>query len=1091
VTPEKRPTPYWDAFLAAVWPDEDMRAWALRVLAVAVTGYADKALPIMLGETDRGKTSVIDLMMSVLGSYAHTADARLLSPADKSHASIVYALKGRRLSFIDEAPRAGTLAQERLKQITGGADLTGNRMAENPVTFSPTHTLVLTANPEHEPNLADAAIRRRVRLIPCDGDPAAVIAARAAIGNLNGARWRGEAPGVLAAMMAEAAAWLADPRSADSARAPEAGQAAALEIQQSQDPVLLWVEDECEPWEQGTRAHELYMAFTDSCKRRNIYQGSIPSETAWGRRLKELGYEKIERMDGRYRPLRIRPPHSFVPTSAEFMGASGGSARPDGGLMEGSWRVKPPISQTLHNGDSAAQTLQQPSITPPSMEGMEGQSGILNTRAPAHAHTHGHRNQPSNPPDPPLPVAPAPEPGPPAEDPAEPSQPVTKKRERKAKAEPKPREPKPPKPAPLRPDPALEGPVYPLPVLTARNPADPGAPPLVLPCSIDEAVAAVTPYLGDLSVDVEHSGYPVGHADYRLRLVQLGGEHIAAVFDPDDPAQQDAIRDLVARAGLLHAHSACADLVPLAWAGLGDRDAMWSRMEDSVLIAKLGDPGLAGSEESELKRLALGLLGGYSASKPADEARSALFKSGRWLTNLKPDTPVAKSGWANVKPGCETFARYAGSDVLDLAAVLRVLPRPDEGVLARERQFQAVCSRVAHDGFRLDHPHIRLKTAEYEQARDAAQRRVAELTGGAIANPSSSKEVPAALAAMGVPLGLTKDGNPSAAKDVLEPLAKAKGYEHAELCSQILEYRHDVTTLGLLLNPLNELCVRGDGRMRPVVYTINADTGRTSCVRPNGQQFSRQGGIRACVIADDEPVPMAGIAADFSGVEIRVGSALAGDRALLDAELSTRCLACGNDPCAPWCGLAQNGLHWMAARMAFGEGAVKEDRYNSKRIIFSKMFGGGPDTGAKQVGVPVAAGRAVHRAFEQIAPGYAAWDQEMRAYAKAGNRAWQAYSGRVIWLPRGRFHAAGNYCIQGTARELLVDGVLRWKQTRWGHYPLLPIHDEILTWVPLAEAEEALATLMDCMRNQRFYETYGVPIEAKGEGPFHAWPDSS
>src|SRR5580765_6349073 len=1091
VVPEKRPTPLWDAFLAEVWPDAELRAWALRVLAIAFTGYADKALPIMLGQTDRGKTSVIDLMMSVLGSYAHTADARLLSPADRSHASIVYALKGRRLSFIDEAPRAGTMAQERLKQITGGADLTGNRMGENPVTWSPTHTLILTANPEHEPNLIDPAIRRRVRLIPCDGDPAEVIAARAAIGNLSGPRWRAEAPGVLAALMAEAAAWLADPRSADSGRAPESGRAAALLVQENQDLVMRWVEDECEPWPQGTKAHELYMAFTESCKRRNVHPSQITSETAWGLRVNELGYEMARRHDGRYKALRIRPPMSFTPTPAEFMGTSGGSARPSAGsgaVSAGSVLGSSTTSQPSTNGESAGQTLHNPTL----VQGMQGQSPVLSARAPAPARTHTDSEQGYTPAQPAHPASdgkpPAEPPEPSAEDPEGQSQTVTKTRSRKAPAERKPRERKPPKPVPPRPDPALEGRVHPLPVLAARNPADPGAPPLVLPCSIADAVAAVTPYLGELSVDVEHSGYPVSHADYALRLVQLGGEHIAAVFDPADPAQADAIRDLLGRAAKLHAYSACADLVPLAWAGLGDRDAMWAAMEDGVLIAKLGDPGLATSEESELKRLSAGLLGGYSVSKPADEARSALFKSGRWLTNLKPDTPAEKSGWGQVRPGCETFARYAGSDVLDLAAVCRVLPRPDENVLQREREFQVMCSRVAHDGFRLDHPHITLKIGEYEQARDAAQRRVAELTGGAIANPSSSKEVPAALTAMGVPLGMTSGGNPSAAKDVLEPLAKQPGYEHAELCRQILEYRHDVTTLGLLLQPLNTLCTRGDGRMRPVVYTINADTGRTSCVRPNGQQFSRQGGIRACVVADEG---MAGIAADFSGVEIRVGAALSGDRALLDAELSTRCQACGNDPCAPWCGLDQKGLHWMAARLAFGENAVKEDRYNSKRIIFSKMFGGGPDTGAKQVGVPVQFGRAVHRAFEQIAPVYAGWDQEMRAYAKAGNRAWQAYSGRTIWLPRGRHHAAGNYAIQGTARELLVDGVLRWKQTRWGHYPLLPIHDEILTWVPLSEAEEALATLMACMRNQRFYEIYGVPIEAAGEGPFHAWPDSS
>ena len=104
VVPELRETPLWDAFTAAVWPDAALRAWALRVLSIAVTGYSDKALPILLGNSDAGKTSVIVLIMSVLGSYGHVADARLLSPADKSHASIVYALKGRRLSFIDEAP---------------------------------------------------------------------------------------------------------------------------------------------------------------------------------------------------------------------------------------------------------------------------------------------------------------------------------------------------------------------------------------------------------------------------------------------------------------------------------------------------------------------------------------------------------------------------------------------------------------------------------------------------------------------------------------------------------------------------------------------------------------------------------------------------------------------------------------------------------------------------------------------------------------------------------------------------------------------------------------------------------------------------
>jgi hypothetical protein len=34
--------------------------------------------------------------------------------------------------------------------------------------------------------------------------------------------------------------------------------------------------------------------------------------------------------------------------------------------------------------------------------------------------------------------------------------------------------------------------------------------------------------------------------------------------------------------------------------------------------------------------------------------------------------------------------------------------------------------------------------------------------------------------------------------------------------------------------------------------------------------------------------------------------------------------------------------------------------------------------------------------------------------------------------PRTQPHKAPNYCIQGTARELLIDALVRWSQTRWG-----------------------------------------------------------
>jgi hypothetical protein len=53
--PRRSGTPSWPR----CGPTRSCARWALRVLSIAVTGYADRALPILLGETGRGKTQVV------------------------------------------------------------------------------------------------------------------------------------------------------------------------------------------------------------------------------------------------------------------------------------------------------------------------------------------------------------------------------------------------------------------------------------------------------------------------------------------------------------------------------------------------------------------------------------------------------------------------------------------------------------------------------------------------------------------------------------------------------------------------------------------------------------------------------------------------------------------------------------------------------------------------------------------------------------------------------------------------------------------------------------------------------------------------
>ena len=95
-------------------------------------------------------------------------------------------------------------------------------------------------------------------------------------------------------------------------------------------------------------------------------------------------------------------------------------------------------------------------------------------------------------------------------------------------------------------------------------------------------------------------------------------------------------------------------------------------MDDTVVMAKLIDPGLTDSDESGLKPLSKSMLGDYGTAWKCDRERADLFKAGGWATETEVETPLEKSGWAQV-PVCLEFVRYAASDVMDCSAIHRML----------------------------------------------------------------------------------------------------------------------------------------------------------------------------------------------------------------------------------------------------------------------------------------------------------------------------------------------------------------------------------------------------------------------------------
>lgn len=566
---------------------------------------------------------------------------------------------------------------------------------------------------------------------------------------------------------------------------------------------------------------------------------------------------------------------------------------------------------------------------------------------------------------------------------------------------------------------------------------------------------------GRLTVDVETNGRTLGHRDFAVRTVQLGDLREAVVLDPHAPEQAQLIRLALQLAPKLRAFVANADLIPIAHLGLAEAEQLWAKTHDVVIAAKLSDPAGTGANALGLKPTADRVLGAESVAPEAAKALGALFKANKWRKNVDDQTPIEKNGWAQVDPGSPEMLIYAASDVLDTDAVGERVPWPEPAQLQRERDFQRVCARVSDFGIRLDPDHVKLMHDRYAEGEKATRAAVEEM---GITNAGSDPQIAARMAELGARLPLTPGGKLSVAKDALIPLIVEDQGEASELARRVRAFRDFDHQLSAFLIPWQRAVTEGDGRVRPTIYTLGADTGRTSAARPNIQQVPRERDFRPCFIADPG---MAIISADFSSVEVRVAAALSADDNLRQMIVE------GLD------------LHAAVAEMVWGEGWTKAQRYTAKRIVFGRLYGGGIPTLARQAEVTHDVAQYAVDMLDRIAPQLKAYDEQLRNGVRRGVTTFPTPT-RLIHLDPRQPHKALNYAVQGTARELLVNALELWERTPWGGSVLWPVHDEVVAMVPEAQAEDATAALVACMTT----ELLGVPILAEAKAPSTRWENA-
>lgn len=300
--PVEGPTPLWDALNEAQFPDPERREYALNVFASILPGGSSKLLPNFKTDGNLGKTTRLMLLVDLLGSYAAQLPVQLLGNYS-GHDESYLRLKGKRLVWLDETPPSGKVAAEKLKNLSGGGQLTGRAInGRAPVTFSQQHTLFLAGNDDLP--LTDDNVQRRVRYLSIEEKQ------RGAVGEVSrkiwdhgalSAEWKREAPAVLYQLMTRAKAVLAD-RSLTNMPLSELEVFADAII--DQDTVGQFVRDCCEA-KGETPGGQLYEAYVSWCQRNAV---RVPAtNTAFGRRLNDMRHQARKTGGIMVRPLSVRP----------------------------------------------------------------------------------------------------------------------------------------------------------------------------------------------------------------------------------------------------------------------------------------------------------------------------------------------------------------------------------------------------------------------------------------------------------------------------------------------------------------------------------------------------------------------------------------------------------------------------------------------------------------------------------------------------------------------------------------------------------------------------------------------------------------
>ena len=154
--------PAWKQFISEVLSEEDVLGVQEELGAILRKKYLTKKFSIYLGETDTGKTTLINALLALLGKdNVSSVSMQQLGSRDRFAVAELY---GKLANIRDDLPKDVVDSVGKLKEITGGFPVQAEHKFRDPFTFTNSAYLVFTCNNLPPVSEDDAAFFNRVQI---------------------------------------------------------------------------------------------------------------------------------------------------------------------------------------------------------------------------------------------------------------------------------------------------------------------------------------------------------------------------------------------------------------------------------------------------------------------------------------------------------------------------------------------------------------------------------------------------------------------------------------------------------------------------------------------------------------------------------------------------------------------------------------------------------------------------------------------------------------------------------------------------------------------------------------------------------------